>query len=72
MHQHCHSGAEQEHAFDLNFLVIPTSQHEQCQHKPDSFQMKLNRKVVSRDTSTVLQQTMGGHCLGSPPEEREV
>lgn len=37
---------------------------ERWQHKPDSSQMKRNRKVASRDILAVLQQTKGGHCLG--------
>ncbi|XP_064296811.1 Krueppel-like factor 12 isoform X3 [Phalacrocorax carbo] len=37
---------------------------ESSQHKLNSFQMKLNRRVASRDISNVLQRTMGGHCFG--------
>lgn len=35
-----------------------------CQHQPDSSQMKLNRKMPSRDLFAMLQQTKGVHCLG--------
>lgn len=35
-----------------------------CQHQPDSSQMKLNRKMPSRDLFAMLQQIKGVHCLG--------